>query len=256
MIYAGIDAGSRAVKVVLIEGDTSHIAGSGVEPQGVKQEEQAQALLEKTLAAHKLRRADVKKIIATGYGRNLLTFADSTVTEITCHARGVRHLSPDARTIIDIGGQDSKLVRLAPDGSVRDFTMNDRCAAGTGCFLEVAAARLGITLDKLSEFARRSSKPAEISSMCVVFAETEIVGLLAGGAAPEDIVAGIQSAIARRVASMAGRALEPPAIFTGGVAMIPGMTAALEGTLGVKLVQSPQPQFTGALGAALIAKNI
>jgi len=191
--------------------------------------------------------------VATGYGRNTVDFADTTITEITCHARGVRHLVPDARTVIDIGGQDSKLIRMNPRGAVQDFVMNDRCAAGTGCFLEVVAKRLDLTLDALGDVAGRSRTPAAISSMCVVFAETEIIGLLAAGTSPEDIVAGVQTSIATRVASMAGRSVESPVVFTGGVAMIPGMDAALQSALGCPVAIAPQPQLSGALGAAILA---
>ena len=192
-------------------------------------------------------------MVATGYGRNTVGFADATVTEISCHACGVRRVAPDAMTVIDIGGQDSKLIRLDKAGLVQDFAMNDRCAAGTGCFLEVVARRLGLTLESLGQIAGRSAKPAPISSTCVVFAETEIIGLLAAGAGPEDIVAGVQASIATRVGSMAGRKVEPPVVFTGGVAMIPGMDVALGAVLGHAVSVAPEPQMTGALGAALLA---
>ena len=193
------------------------------------------------------------RVIATGYGRHAVSLADTTITEITCHAQGVRHFMPEAKTVIDIGGQDSKLIRLDHQGTVQDFVMNDRCAAGTGCFLEMVARRLGVTLHDLGEIAKRSRDPAAISSMCVVFAETEIVGLLAAETPPEDIVAGVQAAIARRLCSMAGRKAETPIIFTGGVAMIPGMNVALESVLQKPVTTSSEPQLTGALGAAIMA---
>jgi predicted CoA-substrate-specific enzyme activase len=181
--------------------------------------------------------------------------ADTTITEITCHAVGVRHLVPTAQTVIDIGGQDSKLVRLDANGKVRDFAMNDRCAAGTGRFLEVVADRLGLALGDLGPMAAQSRSPAAISSMCVVFAETEIIGLLAGGRAREDIVAGVQTAIASRIVAMAGRNVEAPIVFTGGVARISGMETALQTALGQPVAISPEPQMTGALGAALLARR-
>jgi len=168
---------------------------------------------------------------------------------------GVRRLVPGAKTIIDIGGQDSKLVRLDGNGKVRDFAMNDRCAAGTGRFLEVVAARLGIPVGDLGATASRSKSPAAISSMCVVFAETEIIGLLSCGRAGEDIVAGVQNAIASRIVAMAGRSVETPILFTGGVARISGMDAALRTALGQPVAVSPEPQMTGALGAALLARR-
>ena len=253
MICAGIDAGSRAIKVVLVEADGLEVVAAGVLDQGVQQDALATRLLERLLADQGINRSDVGRIVGTGYGRNILSVADTTITEITCHAVGVRQEVPDVSTIIDIGGQDSKLLRVHPDGSVRDFAMNDRCAAGTGRFLEIVASRLGVELASLGEFARRSKTPASISSMCVVFAETEIVGLLASGARPEDIVAGVQASIASRVATMAGRRIELPIVFTGGVALVPGMDAALSAALKHPVMTSPGPQLTGALGAAILA---
>jgi predicted CoA-substrate-specific enzyme activase len=180
-------------------------------------------------------------------------FAHTTITEITCHAQGVFRVAPDARTVIEVGGQDSKVIWLETQGRVRDFAMNDRCAAGTGRFLEVVAARLGVDLPTLGDLSRASLQPALISSTCVVFAETEIIGLLAEGIAPADIAAGVQTAIATRVAVMAGRAVSPPVYFTGGVALQSGMVPALEQALSCPVRVPPQPQFTGALGAAILA---
>ena len=255
MIYAGIDAGSRAIKVVLIGDDGFEMVAQGQVDQGVEQDKLAGQLFEKVLAEGGVRRSDVRRVVATGYGRNTVPMADTTITEITCHAVGVRQLVPAAMTIIDIGGQDSKLVRLDRNGKVRDFAMNDRCAAGTGRFLEVVATRLGLSLDDLGPIAAQSRRPAVISSMCVVFAETEIIGLLAGGRAREDIVAGVQTAIASRIVAMAGRNVEPPILFTGGVARISGMETALQAALGQLVAVSPEPQMTGALGAALLARR-
>ena len=253
MICAGIDAGSRAIKIVLVDSDTYDVLASGTMKQGIEQEALALQLFERLLKEAGVRRSDVSNIVATGYGRNIVGFADTTITEITCHARGVRHLVDDALTIVEIGGQDSKLIRLDDGGSVRDFAMNDRCAAGTGRFLEVVAERLGVRLEDLGGIAERSRKPAAISSMCVVFAETEIIGLLASGAQREDIVAGVQGAMASRVAAMAGRRLDPPVIFTGGVALILWMDAALRSALGHPVAVAPDPMMTGALGAAILA---
>jgi len=255
VVYAGIDAGSRAIKVVLIGDDGAGILAQGEVDQGVEQDRLAGRLFEEVLARAGVRRTDVRRVVATGYGRNALSGADTTITEITCHAVGVRHLAPAARTVIDIGGQDSKLVRLDADGKVRDFAMNDRCAAGTGRFLEVVADRLGLSLADLGPMAARSRSPAAISSMCVVFAETEIIGLLAGGRAREDSVAGVQTAIAARIVALAGRNVEPPIVFTGGVARVSGMETALQTALGRPVAISPTPQMTGALGAALLARR-
>jgi len=253
MISAGIDGGSRAIKVVLVDCATCQVLASGVRDQGVHHERLAKELLADVMKKAHLARRKIVRTVATGYTRNSITFADMTVTEITCHAVGVRYAVPDAATVIEIGGQDSKLLRLGPDGTVHDFAMNDRCAAGTGRFLEVVASRLGVGFEDLGRLARRAKSPAPISSMCVVFAETEIIGLLASDAKPADIVAGVQNSIASRVAAMIGRGARPPVIFTGGVALIPGMADALRRALKVPVRIAPKPQMTGALGAALLA---
>ena len=253
MICAGIDAGSRTIKVVALDADRMEVIASATTDQGVQQGTLAQTLLEESLRGKGLCRGEVSRIVATGYGRHSVGVADETITEITCHARGVHRLVPEAKTVIEIGGQDSKLLWLNGDGSVRDFAMNDRCAAGTGRFLEMVAKQLDVGLDELGEIACASHSPAAISSMCIVFAETEIIGLLAGGTEPEDIVAGVQQAIARRVHAMAGRRVVAPVAFTGGVAMIPGMAKPLGAAIGMDVIVAPAPQMTGALGAALLA---
>ena len=253
MIHAGIDAGSRATKVVLFDSEQSRIVGSGLADQGIEQQRLAAELLEEACQKAQVDRAAVGPIVATGYGRNAVRFADTTITEITCHAQGVHHLLPEARTIIEIGGQDSKFITLEDGGRVRDFAMNDRCAAGSGRFLEVVATRLGVDLSTLGELSRESRQAALISSMCVVFAETEIIGLLAEGVAPPDIAAGVQNAIAQRVAGLAGRSVTPPVCFTGGVALQAGMVRALENALSCAVQVAPLPQYTGALGAAILA---
>jgi len=253
MVFAGIDAGSRAVKVVVVDAAEGRVLSRRMHDQGIEQEALASELLDQALHDCARTRADLGRVIATGYGRNRVGFADSTVTEITCHAKGVRRFSGDAMTIVEIGGQDSKLIRLDKSGLVRDFVMNDRCAAGTGRFLEVVAGRFGTGLDDLGRMARNSLNPASISSMCVVFAETEIVGLLASGAAAGDIAAGVQASIAKRVVAMAGRNVDEPVYFSGGVALVSGMAEALAEALGRPVRVAQDPQYTGALGAALIA---
>lgn len=255
MICAGIDAGSRTLKVVLIAPDGDRIVAAGVRDQGIDQDALASQLLQELLDQEQLRRADIGAIVATGYGRRLIHLADTTVTEVTCQAWGVRRRVPDAHAVIDIGGQDSKVLRLKPDGGVADFVMNDRCAAGTGRFLEVMATQLGVKLSALGTLADHSRQAATISSMCVVFAETEIIGLLASGVPAEDIVAGVQAAVAARVAAMAGRNLPDPIVFTGGVALVPGMQTALEAALGRPVAVAPDPQLTCALGAAILASQ-
>jgi len=253
MICAGIDAGSRTVKVVVADTETGDILASGLVDQGVRQAEVASQLYEQVLANARLEQSAISRIAATGYGRDAIESADITITEITCHARGVGHLHPGVRTVVDIGGQDSKLLRLDERGGVRDFAMNDRCAAGTGRFLEVVTERLNLSLDRLGAAAQAANAPAAINSMCVVFAETEIIGLLSVGEEPANIVAGVQAAIASRLAAMAGRNVVDPVVFTGGVALIPGMDTALAKALGTAVSVARGPQLTGALGAALLA---
>jgi predicted CoA-substrate-specific enzyme activase len=253
MISAGIDVGSRTLKVVLWDHARRQIIAGAVADQGIDQDALAGRLLAELLAEQGISRETVRSTVATGYGRKLISAADRTLTEITCQRWGVAQHVPEARTIVDIGGQDSKLIRLDANGGVLDFAMNDRCAAGTGRFLELVATRLGTTLDALGRLAAEGTRPARISSMCVVFAETEIVGLLASGVAPADIVAGVQASIATRVAAMGGRSVEGPVVFTGGVALVPGMAEALASVLGQPVRVAPQPQLTAALGAALLA---
>jgi predicted CoA-substrate-specific enzyme activase len=253
MIVAGIDAGSRTVKVVLLNAADRTVIASAQADQGVSAGVEAEGLFQRVLAEQHLARADVARVVATGYGRNGVAPADTTITEITCHARGVRHVAPAAQTIIEIGGQDSKLIRLSPDGSVRDFAMNDRCAAGTGRFLEMVAARLGVSIADLGALGDGCLSPAAISSMCAVFAETEIIGLLATGATPAQIAAGVQASVAARISTMAGGRLAEPVILTGGVALVRGMAQRLSATLGHPVTVAPDPQMTGALGAAILA---
>ena len=253
MICAGIDAGSRTIKIALLDSDSGRVVATGSADQGVRQDELSAKLLADVLAGAGLTRGDLGRTVATGYARNIVSAADTTITEITCHAVGVSRACPGVRTVIEIGGQDSKLMRLSETGTVRDFAMNDRCAAGTGRFLELVAVRLGVGLAELGDLARQARTPSAISSMCVVFAETEIIGLLASGASPADIVAGVQASIASRVGAMAGRHVQPPVVFTGGVALVPGMEAALAAALGRPITVAPNPQMTGALGAAILA---
>jgi (R)-2-hydroxyacyl-CoA dehydratese activating ATPase len=253
MICAGIDAGSRTLKIVLLDAQRLTPVASAVVDQGVDQDRLATELLERLMQSHGLRRDQLCALVGTGYGRKLLHGVDSTVTEITCQAWGVRHCLPEARTIIDIGGQDSKLVRMKADGAVADFVMNDRCAAGTGRFLEMMAAQLGANLTALGPLVQRSRCPATISNMCVVFAESEIVGLLSSGVPPEDILTGVEAAIATRISAMGAARLPTPIAFTGGVALVAGMDVALSSALGHPVTIAPQPQLTGALGAALLA---
>ena len=251
----GLDLGSRAVKAALFDPKRGRVAAAIVRDGTPDKAADADTLLRDILAAAGIGRDGLRRIVATGYGRSQAAFADEATTEISCHAAGVAALHPEVRTVIDIGGQDSKAIVLAEGGRVRDFAMNDRCAAGSGRFLEVVAARLGVDLSTLGELSRHSHQAALISSMCVVFAETEIIGLLAEGVAPADIAAGVQNAIALRVATLAGRMVTQPVCFTGGVALQSGMVRALETALSCAVCVPSLPQYTGALGAAILASR-
>lgn len=253
MITAGIDAGSRTTKAILWDAERCQVLASGVADQTVDPAGLAQRLFARLLDEAKLERDDVACTVATGYGRNVVRFADRTVTEITCHAAGIRRVMPGVRTFIEIGGQDSKVVHLDAKGAVRHFAMNDRCAAGSGRFLEAAAVQLGGSIEEFGALAARCETHAVISSMCVVFAETEIIGLLSSGVPAADIASGVQAAIAARIAGMFRETEDLPIAFTGGVALVPGMAAALEAALQTPIHVAPDPLMTGALGAALIA---
>jgi predicted CoA-substrate-specific enzyme activase len=255
MIYAGIDIGSRTIKTVLFDTDKQAMIGHAIWDQGVDQDGMARAQYANVLKEAGLAPDKVTGIVATGYGRNAIAFANKTITEITCHAAGVCFLHPDSQTIIDIGGEDSKVLHLDDKGRVQDFSMNDRCAAGTGRFLEVVAKRLEGDLTSVAEASRGCDTPATISSMCVVFAETEIIGLLASGASKEDIMAGVQASIASRVFSMVGRHAKAPFFFTGGVALVPGMVEAMSKSLQKPIAVCEHAQLTGALGAAILASK-
>ena len=215
--------------------------------QGIDQDRLAAELLDRLLEEHGLRRDELGGVVATGYGRKLVGATRTAVTEITCQAWGVRHGVPEARTIIDIGGQDSKLVRLSADGTVADFVMNDRCAAGSGRFLEMLAAQLGTKFSELESLVRRSRKPATISSMCVVFAETEIVGLLASGVLPEDILAGVETAHCHAdCGDGRPRRWRSRSCLPAAWRWCRGWRAALAAVLGRPVRVAPQPQCTCA----------
>jgi len=252
MIGCGIDAGSRAMKIVLMDAASRSIVATAYADQRPDQDRLAEELLEEALKSGGAKDRDIGRTVGTGYGRQLLSRADTSLTEITCLARGVRNQVPDVQAILDIGGQDSKVIFLDVKG-VRDFMMNDRCAAGTGQFLEMTADRLGLSLSELGRSALRSRQPAAINSTCAVFAETEIVSLLASGITPDDLAAGVLRSVAQRTASLAVRRISAPAVFSGGVARIPGMGEILSLALGQDLIIAPEPHFTAARGAAHIA---
>ncbi|MCZ7358168.1 MAG: acyl-CoA dehydratase activase [Candidatus Methanoperedens sp.] len=254
-IFAGVDVGSLTTKSVIVSNGT--ILGHGLIPTGINTEENGLKALQKALDAAKLTRDDLKYIVATGYGRISAPYANKTVTEITCHAKGAHYLHPGTRTIIDMGGQDCKAIRLDEDGNVIDFAMNDKCAAGTGRFLEVMANVFKVKLNDLGPLALKAKEIVPMSSTCTVFAESETISLLARGEKPENILKGIHHAIANRVSGMFSRVgLESDVFFSGGVAKNVGMKSALEEVLKAKIV-APEydPQLVGALGAAILAKS-
>ena len=253
--FAGVDVGSLTTKSVIVLNGT--IAGFSLIPTGINTEESGLTALQKALNVAKLNREDLKYIVATGYGRISAPYANKTITEITCHARGAHYLHPSTRTIIDMGGQDCKAIRLDKDGNVVDFAMNDKCAAGTGRFLEVMANVFKVKLDDLGPLALKAKEVVPMSSTCTVFAESETISLLARGEKPENILKGIHHAIANRVSGMFSRVgIESDVFFSGGVAKNVGMKASLEEVLKAKIV-APEydPQLVGALGAAILAKN-
>jgi len=255
MYYAGVDVGAVTGKVVIL-GEDGEIVGFSIVPTGASGRRAAEVALEKALEKAGLGRDLVGQVVATGYGRASVDYAGRRVTEITCHARGAHHLYPQVRTVIDVGGQDSKVIVVGPKGRVLDFLMNDKCAAGTGRFLEVMAGALELDVEELGEVGLRARRPVSISSTCTVFAESEVVGLVSEGAAREDIVAGLHKAIARRIGAMAARVgFAPPVVMTGGVAKNRGAVKALEERLGTSLIIPEEPQIVGALGAALLARE-
>lgn len=252
MLACGLDIGSTTIEIVLLEGRS--VVGKCMALSGASPAEHAKRALEGLLEEVRLERSAIARIITTGFGRNYFAQADRAISEITCHAAGVVSEIPEARTIIEIGGQDSKMMRLDQRGLVQDFVMNDRCAAGTGKFIETVARTLSIPVEMTGEAGLRADKPHEISSMCAVFAETEIVGLLHQGASLESVLRGVFNAVARRILGMSGRiGLQNDVVFTGGVAKNVGVRKALAEITGHAIRVPSEPQFTGALGAAILA---
>lgn len=250
MIGIGIDIGSVATKGIIID---EVIKGKSITATGWSPREAGQSIIKQLLEESGLEREAVSQIFVTGYGRVAFAEADRTITEIKCHARGIAELYPQVRTIIDIGGQDSKVIRLGDHGKVVDFAMNDKCAAGTGRFLQVMATALGLDVSELGD-AEQPEAIQPISSMCTVFAESEIIGLLARGNPKGGIIAGLHQSVGKRVAAMARRlGVQAEVAFTGGVAINRGVRRALENELACPMIVSQECQYTGALGAALLA---
>ena len=257
-MFAGIDIGSVTTKAAIINEEEEILAFSLIRTRYDRGESGSEALklaLDKTGGSTD----GLKYIVSTGYGRRAFSRSDKVLPEIVCHARGTKLLFPEARTIIDIGGQDSKVIELDGNGVAVRFEMNDKCAAGTGRFLEVLTERiLNLPIDELGPFALRSRQPCTLSSVCTVFAESEIISLLSENRAKEDIACGISRAIAKRVVGMgAGGQIdyEEPIVFSGGVAKNIGVVKALEEELGKRVLCPENPQLTAALGAALFAKE-
>ena len=251
--FAGIDVGSMSTEALILDG-TGVTVGYGILNTGANSTDAAVAALEMAMKRANVDRKSIKRIVATGYGRVSIPFADKRVTEITCHAVGARHLFPDTETVIDIGGQDSKVIRVGEGGKVLDFTMNDKCAAGTGRFLEVMAEKLQVPLDEMGELSQRAEGEVGISSVCTVFAESEVVSLVAQNRPREEIIRGLHRAIVNRVWSMAKSiGIQGAVTMSGGVAKNIGVVGLLEEKLGRRIHVHPEPQIVGALGAALLA---
>jgi predicted CoA-substrate-specific enzyme activase len=254
VITAGIDIGSVNTKVVFYDSVRRTVIHFCVEPTGLRPKLAGETSFRHCLKATGLDEKAVKPVVATGYGRHAVRFAQESITEISAMARGVLHLFPDARTIFDIGGQDSKVVRLDPGGKVKSFVMNDRCAAGTGHFLQTMANALKIGVEDFGRLALESRNPVPVSSLCVVMAESEILSLVADEHPVPDIIAGTHYALARRVVNLAsGGTILEPVVFCGGVARNEGMRVALSDTLGVQVLVPDEPIIVAALGAALRA---
>ena len=255
MRTAGIDIGSITAKAaVLADGK---LIGTKVTFTGYNAELAGKKIYEDLLNELRLKSESIDRVVATGYGRNSVSFATRTFTEILCHGAGAHYLDTRIRSIIDIGGQDSKIVLLDDRGKVKNFVMNDKCAAGTGRFLEVMARALEVNLDEFGSLSLQSGKPSTISSLCTVFAESEVISLIARGESRPNIIAGIHESIATRISSMAGRVgLVEPLMVTGGVARNIGVIRALEKKLGIRAEVSPHAQVVGAIGAAVLAVTV
>lgn len=252
MVVAGIDVGSTAAKAVVLK--EGAIAGWAVMPTGWSPRDAGKEVLNQALAQAGLNGSNVEGLIGTGYGRVSLDFLDKAVTEITCHARGANYYYPNNQLVIDIGGQDSKVILVNEQGKVLNFLMNDKCAAGTGRFLQVTVNSLGLELDQLNQLP--PAEPVTINSMCTVFAESEVISLLASGTAKENIVAGLFRSVARRIATMAASIKTGgEVVFTGGVAQSDLLRKMLAKELGTTVSVPPHPQLIGALGAAVIASE-
>jgi predicted CoA-substrate-specific enzyme activase len=254
MKYAGgVDVGSTQTKAVIVDADGT-IVGRSLIDTGADVTKAAERAYEMALQGTTVNDGDVGYVIGTGYGRYKVTFGDRQVTEISCHGRGAAQMFPGTKTVLDMGGQDSKAIRIQPNGEIVDFCMNDKCAAGTGRFLGAASDALGIPLDDLGPTALQSEKPVRISTTCTVFAEAEVLSWLGKGKKIEDILWGVHQSIAARSFGLLRRVgIEDEITFSGGVALNTGMIKAMEEKLERSLNVSDESHYMGALGAALYA---
>ena len=254
MITAGIDIGSISTKAAIMNDGT--LMGTRVISTGYQAELSGNTVFSEILSELGIDRSMVERIVATGYGRKSMA-ADKAITEIMCHAAGARYLDPRIRSIIDIGGQDSKAIVMDEKGKVVNFVMNDKCAAGTGRFLEVMAGALEVDLNQFGDISLTADRPAKISSLCTVFAESEVISLIAKGEKRENIIAGIHDSICARVSAMMMRiGVREPVMMTGGVAKNAGVVRALGKMIHTPVEVSPYAQENGAIGAALLARTL
>jgi len=252
--FAGIDVGSTITKVVILK---EGIIASIIKPTGPEQRRLANKVMEEALHKAALTFQAITYIVATGYGRINVPFADKQFTEITCHAKGIASLFPKAKTIIDIGGQDIKAIKIDATGKTTDFVMNDKCAAGSGRFIEMIADTLGVPLDRVGELSLQSRNPAKISNICTIWAQQEVAASLAGGVPISDLLAGVHQSLADRIGRMVNRLrVEDAVIVTGGGGKNRGLLKALSEQLGHEVLVPEEPLITGALGAALLGKEI
>jgi len=250
---AGIDVGSTQTKAIILN-EERRIVGRALIDTGAYISQAAERSFAKALEDSGLRREEVGYVVGTGYGRFKVTFGDAQITEISCHARGANLIFPNTRTVIDMGGQDAKGIKIGEAGDVKDFVMNDKCAAGTGRFLANSAEALGLPLDAIGPLALKGTNPVRLSTVCAVFVESDIMSYVAQGKKMEDILAGVHSAFAARTIALVRRVgIEPEVTFTGGVSLNIGMVKALEQKLEMPLNVSPESHFVGAIGAALMA---
>ncbi len=252
--FAGIDIGSTMTKAVILE---EKVIASVIGPTGPEQRRLANRVMEDALRKAGLSFDAMTYIVSTGYGRINVPFADKQVTEISCHAKGVSSLFPQARTIVDIGGQDSKAITVDHNGRVTNFIMNDKCAAGSGRFIEVIADTVGLRLEQMGGLSLQSTHPAQISSICTIWAQQEVASRLAEGLPLPDLIAGVHRSLADRVARMVKRLkLQKEVILTGGGGKNKGLVKALADQLDCEILVPPEPLITGALGAALLGREL